>query len=77
MTKISICYPTMHEMLAELHSELPLLGIIQYEHQLVENGLLYVNQLVDKEVGHQLCDELSIPFGVTMQLQSCVAQLMR
>ena len=72
-----ICYPTIHEMLAELHSELPLLGVIQYEHILAENGLLYINQLVGEEIGYQLHDGLGIPFGVIMQLQSHAVQLMR
>ena len=71
-----LCYPTIHEMLTELHWEFPLLGITQYEQQLTENGLLYVNQLVDKDVGRQLCDELGIPFGVIAQLQSRATRLM-
>ena len=72
-----LCYPTVHEMLTELHWELPLLGITQYEQRPAENGFLYVNQLVNEDVGCQLRDELSIPFGVIVQMRSRAMWLMR
>lgn len=64
-------------MLFELHSELPELRIMQYEPLLAEAGFLHVNQLVDNEVGDHLRGELSIPFGVVIQLRRRAIRLMR
>jgi hypothetical protein len=72
-----ICYPRIHDMLAELDSELPELGILQYEHILAEDGFLHVNQLVDNATENHLRNELLIPFGVVIQLRHRAERLMR
>ena len=45
-----ICYPHIHDMLVELHSELPELRVMAYKHVLAEDGFFHVNQLVDNDV---------------------------
>jgi hypothetical protein len=72
-----ICYPLIHDMLVELDSELPHLGITRYEHILAEDGFMHVNQLVNDNIEHHLWIELSIPFGIVKQLQSRAERLMR
>lgn len=64
-------------MLAELHSEFPLLDIVGYRRTLTGNGFWYVNQLVGEEVGHHLRNDLGIPFGIVNQLQSRATRLIR
>lgn len=70
-------YPGIHNMLVELDSELPLLGITQYEPILAANGFLHINQLVDEGIEDQLRAELGIPLGVTTQLRNRAERLMR
>ena len=72
-----IHYPHIHDMLVELHSELPELRVMAYEHILTEDGFFRVDQLVDDEVENHMRNELLIPFGVVIQLRRRAERLMR
>ena len=72
-----IRYPRIHDMLVELHSELPELRVMAYEHILAEDGFFCVDQLVDNDVESHMRNELLIPFGVVIQFRRWAERLMR
>ena len=71
-----IRYPGIPEMLAELHMEFEYLNFPQYEGVLMENGFVYVSQLVEERVRQQLQD-LGLGVGVVNSLLSRAERVIR
>jgi len=63
-------------MLAELHMEFEYLNFPQYEGVLMENGFVYVSQLVEERVRQQLQD-LGLGVGVVNSLLSRAERVIR
>lgn len=71
-----IGYPSIPTMLAELHGEYRYLNFPQYQAVLMDNGFLYVSQLIEEQVGLQL-QNLGVGIGVVNLLLSRAKRVMR
>lgn len=69
-------YPCIHALLTELTRECPELDFMQYEAVLIENGFVYVSQLVGEEVRRQL-EHLGIRFGEMNLILSYAERIVR
>ena len=70
-------YPTIGELLNELHETMPSLGFIRYEEQLLSTRFGYVHQIVDTPATRESFDQLEIPVGVRQEIFERAARMTR
>jgi hypothetical protein len=71
-----ITYPTISEVLQEIHAAFPLLNILQYEGVLLEHGVAYANAVLDLDLNFFI-DIIHMPHGTVTTFRTHAAKLVR